>query len=520
MREAWKSVTAKLKRLGRRDFWTREIHQSWFVVWLCVGVVAGTIVGIIFRVKFFASGWFVVLSGFLFMICLLRPLLICGVLALSAGFWLSFARVAVELTGEDYVRRLYGSSVVVTGEVDGDAETDGSETKMKLADLKFGEGCGETSADAVCHAVQGSLYVTVARNEQLGRGDKVTLAGKMAEGFGTYAGYMYKPRIVWWARPDPQPWILAVRDWFAERIVRTVGGTEAKLGLSYLMGMKSGLPSELEESLRTVGLTHIVVASGAHLAILVGIARKVFGRLSRFAGLLFSGMFIVIFMALVGWTPSILRAGIMALLTLIGWYVGRKIKPWRMILMVAAGTLLMNPMFVINLGWLLSFASYAGITIAMPKLAEFFYGEKKPGFVGGMVLTTISATVMTLPIILYFYGQVSLISVVANLLILPTLSLAMGVTFLAGVVAGVPLVEVAVAWVARTILAFHILVVETFGEWVQFLVKIEAYQSGVFALYLVILAVGGIVWVRERKRKAKTGDFTFDAKSGKIKVSK
>lgn len=478
----------------------QEIHQSWFVVWFAIGVIGGTILGLVFRINFLAAGWFLMLGGILFMICMVRPLLVCSVLALAAGFCCSFVRVSRELTNEKYVRQFYGMEVMVTGEISGDPETDERQTKIKLSNLRFGE-------NREAEAMRGSLYVVLQKNEELKWGDTVTLRGKMGEGFGTYVGNMYKPRVMWWARPEPRLWILTARDWFAERVEQAVGGTEAKLGLSYLMGMKTGLTDELEEDLRTVGLTHIVVASGAHLAILVEVARKLFGRISRFAGLMFSVVFVVVFMALVGWTPSILRAGAMAILTLITWYGGRKIESWRMILLVATVTLLINPMFLINLGWLLSFASYIGIMMVMPRLVKFFYGGRKPGTVGSTVLMTVSATVMTLPIVLYFYGQVSLIAVAANLLILPTLSFAMGMTFMAGVVAFVPAVNVMVGWVARNILAFHIAVVEKFGEWTQFLVKIEPYQTEVFLVYLAV--GGGLVWAIWTEKK----------KSGKIRVS-
>ena len=157
-------------------------------------------------------------------------------------------------------------------------------------------------------------------------------------------------------------------------------------------------------------------------------------------------------MIMVGFTPSILRAGVMSILTLLAWYVGRKFAPWRIILLVAAFTLMLNPMFFINLGWLLSFASYAGIMILGPQLNKFFYGDRKPGFLGSTIITTISATLMTLPIILYYYGMISIISLVANLLILPTLSYAMGLVFLTGVVFGIPGIETLVSFLATKLL--------------------------------------------------------------------
>ena len=283
--------------------------------------------------------------------------------------------------------------------------------------------------------------------------------------------------------------VISARDWLSGRIEEVLPEREAKLGMSYLLGTKTGLDKGLSENLKAVGLAHIVVASGAHLSILVEIARKIFGKISRFSGLLFSVLLILFFMCMVGWTPSILRAGVMAILTLLSWYVGRKIAPWRIILMVAAFTLILNPLFLTNLGWLLSFASYAGIMMLGPGITRFFYGKKKPGFVASTVLTTIAATLMTLPITLYYFGQISLISVVANILILPTLPYVMGLTFLTGIFAGVPGVSVVVGFLTEKLLDFHIFVVEWFGGMEQFLIKIDRYEPRVFLLYLLILGL-------------------------------
>ncbi len=462
----------------------KTLHQSYFLVALCAGIIAGVILALIFRINYFVSPLWIVFAITLFVIAYLRPRLVFVVLAFLAGMVLAFFRVAAELTGENYIRQFYDQTVTITGTVKGDPETDESGTKVKLVDLKFGE-YGE-------YSTSGSIYASLKYNPEIARSDEIVVKGKLAAGFGTYAGYMYRPIVVSLRRPEPGDLTLRLRNWFAERIRRLVPEPQVNLGLSYLLGMKSGLPDDLSENLRVVGLVHIVVASGAHLSILVEVARKLFGRLSRFAGLLFSMLFIVFFMAMVGWTPSILRAGIMAMLTILAWYVGRKIAPWRIILMVAAGTLMMNPMFIIDLGWLLSFASFAGIMMLGPRFTRFFYGMKKPGFVAETVITTISATLMTLPIILYFYGMVSLISVVANLLILPTLPYAMGLVFLTGVVAGFPGVETVVSFLATKLLDFHIAVVEFLGQMTQFLVKIEPYQAWVFGFYVLLVLVSVI----------------------------
>ena len=468
-----------------------DIHQSFFVVGLMVGVVVGAVLGIIFRVNYFASPLWLAVVIVMLTFTYFRPKMIFVVVAVISGMVLMFFRISGELAGENYIRELYGRNVVITGTISGDAKSDETGTKVKLINLKVGEGIVTT----------GSIYVSLAKNEKLARDDELTLSGKMTEGFGTYAGYMYKPMIKEWKRAEPGNMVVRIRDWFAERIRSKIPEDEAGLGLAYLLGMRTGMKDGLDENLRMVGLVHIVVASGAHLSILVEIARKIFGKISRFAGLAFSMMFVVFFMAMVGWTPSILRAGMMAILTLLTWYAGRKVAPWRMILIVAGTTLVMNPMFLIDLGWLLSFASYAGIMMLGPGITRFFYGEKKPGVIPSLVLTTMSATLMTLPITLYFYGTISLISVIANLLILPTLPYAMGLVFLTGVVVGIPGVEMVVSWCAMKLLDFHIAVVEFFGAMKQFIVEIPIYQKWVFLIYVVIFGLLIVGLIKRRKNK-------------------
>lgn len=279
------------------------------------------------------------------------------------------------------------------------------------------------------------------------------------------------------------------KTWLTERIKSSLPEEEANLGTSYLLGEKGGLSDSFKNSLRIAGLTHIVVASGAHLSIIVSLVRKIFGKISRRVGLIFAIVFVLIFMALVGWTPSILRAGIMAILTLTAWYVGRKFEAWRLILITAAVTLLINPLFISDLGWQFSFASYAGIMILGPKLTKYYYGKKKPGFFGSTIITTIAATLLVAPISLYNFGSLSLVSIIANLLILPTLSIAMGLTFLAGIFTDVPFLGIITSFVAGKILRLHIIIIEFIGSKGYFLLEIPKKQPLVFLLYLPIIAI-------------------------------
>ncbi len=467
----------------------REYHQSFLVVALAMGVIFGAIVGMMLRIRFFVSPGWMALVLVVFCLAYFRPKLwLIGVVFL-AGIVLMLFRMSGGFRDEQYIKSFYGQEVLVTGVVEMDPETGDEGTKLRISNLEFG---GKEK-----YRKAGVIYVSLNKNGEIMRGDTLTLRGKLTEGFGIYVGYMYKPMIEEWQRQVPGDWVINIRNAFAKRIEELIPEPEVKLGLSYLLGMKSGLPDDLSENLRIVGLMHIVVASGAHLGILVGIVRKLFGGLSRFVELLFSMLFVVLFMMMVGWTPSIMRAGVMVILSLVAWFHGREIAAWRMILLLMAITLMINPMFLVDLGWLFSFASFIGIMVIAPMMRKYFYGKRRPGFVAALVITTLSATMMTLPITLYYYGVVSWISLVANMSILPTLSWAMGLVFLTGMLAGIPGIENVVAFLTKQLLTFHIWIVELFGSMREFVVTIPQYQWWVFLIYAV---VGVVIVIKLAKR--------------------
>ncbi|MBR0460545.1 ComEC/Rec2 family competence protein [Candidatus Saccharibacteria bacterium] len=407
----------------------KKIHPSWYVVALAVAVILSTIIIVI-------AGW--------------------------------------DGVGEQ-LKQYVGQTTELTGKVSEDPDTDDSKTALRLSEIEAGDT-----------KVSGTVYVSMAKNSEIKRSDRVTLNGSISEGFGTFAVSMYRPKLVKIERTPNADMMLTVRDNFAEIITKYIPEAEAKLGLAYLLGMKGGLEDDLTETLRVVGLVHIVVASGTHMSILVGIARRIFGRVSRFAGLVFALILILAFGGVVGWTASITRAALVSGLSVAMWYMGRRFEAWRLILIVMAITLIINPMYLTNLGWLLSFSAFGGILILTPVLAKLLYGDKKPNFVAETLLATISATVTCLPISLYFFGTVSLISLIANLLILPTMPYVMGLIFMTGVMGWWPF---AGEWLGRFstwALDYHLAVVNFFGEQKMFLIEIAPQNPLVFLLYIPI----------------------------------
>ena len=412
---------------------------------------------------------------------------ITAIMALLAGALLILNRAAPNFVAENYAKTLIGEKVTVTAQVIKDPDINAGKKRLTLQNDALGKITTEVSG------------VNIKRS------DFITISGILEEGFGSFAGSIYQPNVIEISHPEPGDLFLKFRDFFADGIKKHLPAKEAGLGTGYLLGQKSGVDKSFQESLRTVGLTHIIVASGAHLGALIGFARKIFGNLSRFASLLSGGIATLLFIGITGLSASMLRAGLVTGLSLIAWYFGRKMNPLRVILLAAATTLVVSPEYLLDMAWQLSFASFSGILIIAPILIRIFHGEeKKPGFMSSTLISSAAAAIICTPILIYDYGSISLISIFINLLVLPTVSFAMGMTFLTGLAAIItPFLADAVSFVNKLLLDYQIWIVEFFGSKEEFLLELPKSNPLVFLIYIPIIIFVTIWTVKIRKQEIK-----------------
>jgi competence protein ComEC len=401
-------------------------------------------------------------------------------LFLAALLAVAALRVLLPNAAHERLQELAGQEVVVQGKLydDPDQTTD----NLYKVRIKTADGAN----------IFATFPVREIKDMTLERGDTVTLRGKLKSGFGAFSGSIYRGEVVDYSKSNPPDRFLQIRNWFSGLIEKHIPAPESSLALGYLLGQKRALPAALLGMLAVTGLTHIVVASGANLTIITRMMRRLFRR-SRRAAFLAAALVIGMMMAIIGFAPSLVRAGMVAGLALIAWYLGRPVHPIRLILLAAATTIVINPTFILDIGWQLSFAAFAGVMLLAPVLTKFFYGDpadggKEPRALPKIAIETIAATIVTLPILLYNFGYISLISLVPNLLILPTIPLTMLLGFLTGVFAifAAPIAAI-LGWVATLILKYHILVINFFGELDFAVVEISFSMVQALILYAVVL---------------------------------
>lgn len=443
----------------------QKIHISWLVASWCVGLIVGVI-----GVMGLPYGFFSGISWLFLGLVVLLPLVKAQrrwmiLLALVSGLLIGLWRGGVGQTGLEHYERMFGQVVTVDGRVLEDPDLNArAQTVLRLGDI---------SVEGV--ELPGNIWAVTHKNEIIKRSDEVMVRGVMSEGFGSFTGSIYRAEIVEIERPVPGDVAVGVRDWFAEQVKEHIPETEAALGLGYLLGLRRALPTELVEVLQIAGLTHIIVASGYNLTILVRLSRRMFVRVSKYLATLSASSMILGFMAVTGMSPSMSRAGLVAGLSLAAWYYGRKIHPLVLLPFAGAVTLMVNPQYGWNdLGWQLSFAAFAGVIMCAPLIQRYFFGEKEPGVLRQIIGETLSAQLFTLPLLIIAFGVVSNVALIANVLILPFVPLAMLLVFLTGVLSSVPLLGEFVAAPTTWLLGYMVNVAEWLAgqPWAQMEVSI------------------------------------------------
>jgi competence protein ComEC len=403
---------------------SRKIHISWHIAWLACGVLCGTALAAALPPALFGSAAWLLATAALCIIVAVKRTAGLIVPALIAGLFIGMWRGSVEqLHLEDYTR-YYGQSVTVRGKIVEDTSFDSTGSqRIRLGEIRINHA-----------ALHGQVWASTPSSADVKRGDIATLNGVLSEGFGNLPAAMHRATIVRIERPHPGDVARRARDWFAGGVRAAVPEPEASLGIGYLTGQRSSLPEELDEQLRILGLTHIVVASGYNLTILVRLARRLLAGVSKYLSMLSAGTMIIGFMAVTGMSPSMSRAGLVAGLSLAAWYYGRKIHPFVLLPFAAAITALVNPAYVWgDIGWYLSFSSFVGVIVLAPLIQHYFWGSRKPGIFRQILIDTLSAQIITLPIIALVFGEYSPLALPANLLILPFVPLAMLLVFVSGV---------------------------------------------------------------------------------------
>jgi len=391
---------------------------------------------------------------------------------LSLQFSTELSRQPVTVTGQVYgkeVRTLYGEEILVLY----------LRSVTVLSDTESGDGASvpDISGKKVNDRLICQLTADQLR-EQISLGNRVAVQGRLelyqhATNPGEWdnadynlitgvAGRLEQARLL---GSDSRRWrvreaLLCLRHTLRERLYRALPSREASVLAKMLLGEKYGLDRELKELYQNNGIAHVLAISGLHITLL---GMGLYGLLRRCGcpivpAAIAGGCMILLYGCMVGWGISAVRAIGMYLIRMLGEILGKRYDMLTAMGVLAAGMVCHNPRLVYHCGFLLSFGAVAGMGLIYPPLLDLPVNTRLEGMIRGRrraygaqagrgprgkavraywenkgllllrgslrgLLASLSITLATLPIQLWFFYQIPVYGTLLNLIVLPLMGL-------------------------------------------------------------------------------------------------
>lgn len=218
------------------------------------------------------------------------------------------------------------------------------------------------------------------------------------------------------------------------RIESVLPENAAAFASALLLGERSGITYEMNTAFKISGISHIIAVSGLHVSILFALVHTIIAK-RRILSCLLGIPVLILFAAIAGFTPSITRACIMQSLMLLSMLLDKEYDGPTALAFAVLVMLIANPLTVLSVSFQLSVGCMLGIFLFSEKIRQYLlkfaekpvikqrkYLKKLYHGVASSVSISLGATVMTTPLVAYYFGCVSILGVLTNLLTLWVIS--------------------------------------------------------------------------------------------------
>lgn len=282
-------------------------------------------------------------------------------------------------------------------------------------------------------------------------GDRLTLTGELLEA-PVFGGFDYRSYLqqqgVWATMLYPRTEVLDEGGWTPSRALtqlrleldrslqRVLPEPEASLGAGIAFGRDGNLSMERKEAYNASGLRHLTAVSGSNIVLVtsltMALAVPLVGRRYAWAP---AALTLAAYLLVAGASPSVIRAGVMAGILLLGGIIGR---PQSGLPALAGAFIVMTAIDArdaLQPGFQLSMAATAGIITIAPWLSHFLERASArlpratlPQWTCEVAAISFTASVVTAPIMWFHFGELSLVGPFANVLVQPVMLVAFWLT--------------------------------------------------------------------------------------------
>jgi len=313
---------------------------------------------------------------------------------------------------------------------------------------------------------------------------------------GRYENFLVKKAIL----------INRLNEYISDRISAVLPQPHAALSVGVLLGGSSAFSKDLSSKFSDTGITHILAVSGYNVMIIATVLFKFLKKKPQKIKIWGAIFGVWVFAVLTGMSSSVVRASIMASVLIIAKLAGRDYYPFSSLMLTASIMVFLNPLILMyDLGFQLSFLAVLGIIYFGPLVGLMF---KKRNIFTEIIIATISAQILTMPLIAYYFGKVSIVSFAANLLVLPAIPFLMLFSFITFAVYLVsPFLALGVGffnWVLAEYVVKTILYLSSL-PWAK--VNIEFGFTALIVVYILLIDIKILSLRYAKKKKENLHDY-------------
>jgi competence protein ComEC len=348
------------------------------------------------------------------------------------------------------------------------------------------------------------ILITTSSSKEFSYGDEISFSGKLKrpENFITdnnkvfdYVNYLKKDKIDYLMKVYDiekislghgnfiKRFLFKAKNAFVEKTDYLIHPYESTLLNGLILGERSSFPEELTDDFIKTGTIHIVALSGYNVTIIAEWISKMLYFLPPLFAIYGAIFAIILFVLMTGASSTGVRAGIMAILTLIARSTGRNYDILRAIFVTVFLMLLFNPyLLVFDVSFQLSFIATIAVIFFTPKIEKYFYFIRNK-YLQDVISVTTAAYIFVLPFILYKMGNLSTVALPANILILPLIPFTMLLGFITGALGFISnIIALPIGYITYLFLHYELWVIDLFAK-----LPFASFTISNFPLILTIL---------------------------------
>ena len=373
-------------------------------------------------------------------------------LMLALGYFRGYQHQ--ELNAENHFsHQLSDDKIAFSGEIYEMPKITEKSVKIHIAVDKLGKDSSNF------HQTNGNVLVYLKKDslsENLEYGDKITAFGTLREVQNTnnpnafnFKDYLHYQNIHYQLFLKENEWKVSTktggsplfnfafqqRKKFLEILKKYLPDSESfSVGSALILGYKDEMDDEVRDAYAKTGAMHVLAVSGLHVGLIFLIIGFIFDNIVRFKSkkikylrgtICLLGIWI--FALLTGMSPSVLRASTMFSIIIFGNMTDRFGGIYNSLAVSAFVLLFWNPLYIMSVGFQLSYLAVTGIVYFQPKIYTWYICENKyTDFFWQLCSVSIAAQFATLPLSLYYFHQFPIYFWLSGLIVVPAAGFILG----------------------------------------------------------------------------------------------